>query len=141
MGESISGLDVAWQLDKNFEWRYLRFSASNSAGSLLSQSLKLFEGARPVGAEQARERAVGEDAAVGLACGAVVGFVVGVADALDGRAAARAGEVEAAVHGHLRTEGGDLLGEVFFCLRVEAVDPELKRLACGDVEALPFVGC
>src|ERR1700744_4487195 len=114
MRESISGVDAAWQLDKNFEWRYLRFSASSSAGSLLSQSLKLFEGARPVGAEQAGERAVGEDAAVGLADGAVVGFVVGIADALDGCAAARAGKIEAALHGHLGTEGGDLLGEVFF---------------------------
>src|ERR1700744_4770056 len=93
------------------------------------ERFQFVERARPVGAEESGERAVGEDAAVGLAGGAVVGFVVGVADALDGRAAAWAGKIEAAVHGHLGTEGGDLLGEVFLGFGVEAVDPGFKRLA------------
>src|SRR6201996_3769597 len=103
------------------------------------ERFQFVERARPVGAEESGERAVGEDAAVGLAGGAVVGFVVGVADALDGRAATWTGKIEVAVHGHFGTEGGDFFREAFLCLGVEAVDPELKSLARGGVETLPLV--
>ena len=71
--------------------------------------------------------------------GAVVGFVVGVADALDGLAAGGAGLAEAAVDGHVFAEGGDFFGEGFGGFGVEAVDPELERVAGGGEEALPLV--
>ena len=108
----------------------------NWASLFLSQRFKLVERAGPVGAEQAGEAAVGEDFAASLADGAVVGLVVGVADALDRRAALGAREIEAAVDGHLGTEGGDLLGEFGGCFGVEAVDPGLQGCACGNVEAV-----
>jgi hypothetical protein len=56
--------------------------------------------------------------------GAVVGFVVCVANALDLLAAAGTGQIEATVDGHFGTEGGDLLREAFVGLGAEAIDPE-----------------
>jgi hypothetical protein len=85
------------------------------------EGFEFVEGARPVGAEQAREAAVGEDLAAGLAAGAVVGFVVGVADALDFLAAARAGLVELAVDGEVGAEGGDFFGKRFVGFGAQAV--------------------
>ena len=55
------------------------------------EQVEFVKGARPVFAEEAGEGAIGEKLAVGLAGGAVVGFVAGVADALDFGAAAGAG--------------------------------------------------
>ena len=66
---------------------------------------------RPVAVEQARQRAIGEQLAAGLAGRAVVGLVLGVADALHRRAADRARLAVLAVHRHLRAERGHLLGE------------------------------
>jgi len=70
--------------------------------------------------------------------GTVVGFVVGVADALDGLATGGAGLAEASVRGHVFAEGRDFFGEGLRGFRVEAVDPELKGVAGGGVEALPL---
>ena len=53
------------------------------SGLTALERFEFFQGARPVGSKQAREAAVGEYLASGLARGTVVGFVVGVADALD----------------------------------------------------------
>jgi hypothetical protein len=50
-------------------------------------TLQLVQGARPVLTQQTRECAVSQQPATGLAAGAVVGLVLGVHDALDGRAA------------------------------------------------------
>ncbi len=104
--------------------------------SLSLDRFKLVECAGPVGSEETREAAVGEDSAAGLAGGAVVGLVVGVADALDRRGAAWAWEIEAAVNGHIRTEGGDLLGETLLGFLVEAIDPGPERVSRGFVELL-----
>jgi len=71
--------------------------------------------------------------------GAVVGLVVGVADALDGLAAGGAGLAEASVDGHVFAEGCDFFGEGFGGFGVEAVDPELHDVAGGVVEALPLI--
>src|ERR1700689_4255095 len=79
------------------------------------QRFQLFEGARPVVAEEARKAAVGEEFSAGLALGAVVGFFVGVADTLDFFAAARAGLAEFSVGGHLGAERGPLFRKIFFC--------------------------
>ncbi len=73
-------------------------------------------------------------------CGAVVGLVVGVADALDGLAASGAGLAEASVDGHIFAEGGDFFGEGLSGFGVEAVDPELEGFASGGEEALPLLG-
>jgi hypothetical protein len=91
----------------------------------LFQGFQLVESAGPVCFEEAGQASVCEDLSAGLALGAVVGLVVGVADALYGLAAGWAGLSEAAVDGHVAAEGGDLLGKVSGGLRVEAVDPEL----------------
>src|SRR5580692_1254379 len=87
------------------------------------EGFEFVEGARPVGAEQPRQAAVGEDFAACLAGGTVVGFVVGVSNTLNGRAATRAGLAEAAVDCHFRTECSDAFGKLFSGLGGEAVCP------------------
>src|SRR2546425_8855353 len=89
-----------------------------------------FERSGPVGLEEARERAIGEHAATRLAGGAVVRLVVGVADALDGRAADGAGLPVAAVHGHALLERAHLLGKLGAAVRLGAqlLDPEAYGL-------------
>jgi hypothetical protein len=72
--------------------------------------------------------------------GAVVGLVVGVADALDGLAADGAWLSEATVNGHVFAEGGDLFWEGRQGFGVEATYPEIKRVAGGGEEALPLFG-
>ena len=106
----------------------------------MGEEFEFGEGAGPVGAEEAREAAVGEESAVGLAGGAVIGFVVGVTDALDGSAATRAGEFVAAVDGHAWTERGDFLGERAGGFGAEASGPFGKAAADGFVEAGDFGG-
>jgi hypothetical protein len=96
----------------------------------------LVEGARPVFAKEAGETAVGEEFAGGLASRAIVGFVAGVADALDFCAAARAGLFITAVHGHPFAEGGDFFGEFAGGLRAEAIGPAREAGADGFEEAL-----
>src|SRR6266478_9406365 len=97
--------------------------------------LHFFERARPVGAQEARQRAVREQPAARLALRAVVGLVVGVTDALHGRAAVGAGAAVAAVHGHFRPEGRDTLGKVAARALPESHDPVVERGAYGLEEA------
>jgi hypothetical protein len=104
----------------------------------LFQCFQLVEGAGPVCAEEAGQASVCEDFAAGLALGAVVGLVVGVADALDGLAAGWAWLAEATVDGHVVAEGGDFLGKVLAGFGVEAIDPELEGVAGGGEEARPL---
>src|SRR5215510_5220840 len=89
------------------------------------------ERARPVGFQQPRQRSVGEQAAAGLAAGAVVRLILGMDDALDRGAARRTRPAEAAMHGHLRPEGRDLLREPVARLLPQAFDPFGQRGAGG----------
>src|SRR5215216_2062378 len=57
---------------------------------------------RPVAPQQARQGPVGQQLATRLAAWAVVALVLGVGDALDGRAAVRTGLAVTAVDGHRR---------------------------------------
>ena len=97
--------------------------------------------ARPIIFEKSRERAVGENATLGLAARAIVGLVVGVADALNGGAADRAGLTEAAVDGHARTERSDLLRKTIAGLGPEPLDPFDEDLTRGRVESLGIGSC
>ena len=85
--------------------------------------LELVYGTGPVGTEEAGERTVGQDAATGLAPGAIVGLVVGVPDPLDRRAADRARLAEPAVHRHPLAERRHLAREVVAGLGAEPVGP------------------
>src|SRR5262249_1460928 len=71
----------------------------------------VLQSGRPVLFQQARHRAVCEDAAAGLAACAVVAFVVGVDDALHRRVTDRTWFFELAVDRHLGAERGHFLGE------------------------------
>src|SRR5215469_4145554 len=90
--------------------------------------------------QQAGEAAVGEDFASGLAAGAVVGFVVGVANAENLIAATRAGLTVAAMHSHSFAKGSDLFREGGGGFSAETIEPELQGLAGRGEETLPLVG-
>src|SRR5439155_464197 len=91
----------------------------------------LLEAPRPVVLEEPGERAVGEEHAARLAAGAVVGLVLGVDDALHGRAAVGTGLAVAPMDGHAVAEGGHLLGEAVARLRAQAFGPLLQRRLRG----------
>src|SRR6516162_8929787 len=87
------------------------------------QRLELVEGARPVLAQQARERAVGQELAAGLARRAVICFVGCVADPLDLGTAARAGLAVSPVNGHPLAKCCDFFGEPAAGLGAETIRP------------------
>src|SRR5438067_8263638 len=96
--------------------------------------LQLVERSGPILFQQTRERAIGEQATFVLTARAVIGLVVRVPNALNGRAAHRTWLTEAAVHGHLRAKGGHLFGEPVSDLRPQAFRPFDERRARGVEE-------
>ena len=80
-----------------------------SAGKWPRRCLQLLDRARPVGTQQTRQTAVGQDPPARLAAWAVVGLVFRVSDALDRGAAGRAGLPEAAMDRHPGPKRGDPL--------------------------------
>src|SRR5882724_462031 len=96
--------------------------------------LHLFERARPVRSQEARQRTIREQLAARLALGAIVGLVVRVPDTLDGGAAVGAGLAVAAVDGHPRPEGRHALGELAARSLPQAHDPVVERSARRLVE-------
>lgn len=88
--------------------------------------------------QQTRKSAVGEDFSARLTGGTVVGFVVGVADALNFFAASRTRLAKAAVDSHFRPEGCHFFRKVCLCLAAQTIDPELQSLARRGKEPLPF---
>ena len=81
-----SGVDEGSAL---FEEKILRFAQDDNR-SFSSQCFKFFESPRPILLEQMRKGTVCEQAAARLATRAVIGFVIGIANALHLGAAARA---------------------------------------------------
>src|SRR4029078_9594433 len=80
-----------------------RYSTAAAFTSIILHLLiYLVKRARPVVLEQPRQRAIGQQAAAGLALRAVVALVVGVDNVLDQRTANRTRLLEAGVHPHLR---------------------------------------
>jgi hypothetical protein len=79
--------------------------------------LQLLQRPRPILLKELRQSPVGQQAAAGLAGGAVVGLAVGIDDPLHRRAADGAGLAEAAVDRHLFVEGGHLLRKTLAGLR------------------------
>jgi hypothetical protein len=123
----------------SFRWCQIFVCVLSLDVLLFSHCFELVEGAGPVCTEEPRQAAVREYFAVGLALGAVVGFVVGVANALDGLAASGAGLAETSMDGHVWAEGCDFFREGLGGFGVEAVDPELEGFAGCGVETLPLV--
>ena len=102
------------------------------------QRFKFIQSARPVGAQEARETAVGEYFATSLTARAIVGFVVGVADALDLLATARTRLIEFAVHSEVGTERSHALGKGPCGFVAEAIHPQRECGARDCEEALPL---
>ncbi len=75
-----------------------------------------------------------------MAVRAVVGLVVGVADALNFVAATGAGLAIASVNGHVWAEGSNLFREICGGFGAKFVDPESEGVAGGIEECLPFGG-
>src|SRR6266516_4830678 len=100
--------------------------------------LPLFERSGPIGLEQSRERSIGEHTAAGLACRAVVGFVVGVANALEGGSADWAGLLVAAMDRHPVFERAHLLWELRSRIRAQLLDPPSRGRSRGVVQSRDF---
>ena len=79
--------------------------------SVPGKAFEFFRGARPVGAKEARKRAVGEKLAGGLAIRTIVGFVRGVAYALNPGITSGAGLLVATVNRHAFAKRCDFFGE------------------------------
>ena len=79
--------------------------------SSLLQGFEFVERARPVLVQQAGKRAIGEQAAAGLALRTIVSLVARVADALDLGPASRTRLAVAAVNRHPGTKCGYLFGK------------------------------
>src|ERR1035438_6508175 len=105
----------------------------------LLECFQLLQGARPVLAEQPRERPVRQKPAAGLARRTIVGFVAGVTDALDPAAAPGAGLAVLSMGGHLRAERRHLFRELALRLGAQPVHPLREDLASGRVEARRLV--
>lgn len=73
-----------------------------------------------------------------MAAGAVVAFVGGVADALDGGCADGAGFAEAAVDGHVVAKRRDAFGETVGSFGTKTEDPIVEDGEYGRVEAIDF---
>ena len=99
------------------------------------QLFEFVERPGPVAAHQARERSVREQAPARLACRAVVALVIGVGDALHGRAASRARPPEPAVDRHAVPERRHLVGERVASLRPKPLDPATERVHRRAVQA------
>lgn len=102
------------------------------------EEIELVERAGPIFAEEAREGAIGEEFAAGLAGSAVIGLVGSVANALDFSAATRAGKLVAAVNSHAVSESGDFFGEFAGGFGAEEICPAREAGADGFEESLDF---
>ncbi len=118
--------------------RIVTLQDRTSSANQPSIALQLVQVSRPVILEQARERPIGEDTALGLATGAVVGLVVGVADPLQRYGADRAVLAITAMYGHLRTECGNFPQEVVTCLKAKPIGP-FPEHELGSVEQPPDI--
>ena len=74
-----------------------------------------------------------------MAARAIVGFVVGIADALDFFSAPWAGLSVAAVNRHFFPKRGDFFGEGDLGFGAETIDPESESVARGGEESFPFL--
>ena len=109
--------------------------------------LQLLHGARPIALEQARERAIGEQAALGLAARAVIALALGVDDALHGGAADRTRLPVAPVDRHALAKRRDVAREAFgrfpdqplrpLAQHRPARFPEPRRLRILELPRLP----
>src|ERR1700724_2714443 len=105
----------------------------------LPERFQFLECARPVVVQQARERAVGEQAAAGLALRAIVSLVARIAYPLNLSPAARTRLPVAPMHGHLGPKRGHLLGKPAIRLGAKAVGPFDQSRAGRFVYALDFL--
>src|SRR5262245_21538175 len=98
-------------------------------------ALHLLDGARPVLPEQTRERAIRHQSAGSLTPGTVVGLVLRVHDALNGKPARGTRLAIPSVYGHSFAERGHAFGELAMSLATQELDPVLKRAPGRLVEA------
>ena len=118
------------------------FDCTTHVGSAPSPSLEGFQfvqSSGPVGPEETGQASIGQNLAAGLASGAVVCFLVGIADAQYLVAASWAWLTVAAMSRHIFAEGSHFLWKSLLSLSHKAVDPEFKSLPCCDEQPLPFL--
>src|SRR5215469_18162597 len=97
------------------------------------QLLQLVQRPWPVLAEQAAQRAIGQQLASGLAVDAVVGLVGGVADPLDLGAASRARLTITAMDRHARAKCRYFFRKLAGSFRAEVFYPQTQGFSRGQV--------
>ena len=102
------------------------------------QVFEFFESARPVRSQEAGERAVRKNLSVCLTPGAIVRFVLGIANSQNLFAASGAWLAVAPVDGHACAKGGHFFGEAGPRFGLQAVDPECEYRSHGCEQSFPF---
>src|ERR1700757_4489721 len=115
-----------------------RIAILSLAASAPLERFQLVQRSRPVGAEQARQAAICQDFPASLASRAVVGLVVGVADAQDFFTASWTRLAIPPVNGPAFPKSRYLFGECGSGFPLQTIDPELERLLRRGIETFPF---
>src|SRR5438132_8626621 len=97
---------------------------------------KFLRGLWPVFTQDARQGAIGEKLAAGLAVGTVVGLVGGIANPLNLCGAAQTRLTEATMYGHPRAKSGNVFRKSVAGCDAEIFNPLKKSYACGSMK--PF---
>src|SRR5579864_4091330 len=103
------------------------------------EGLKFFERPRPVRPQKPGQTAIGKDFSAGLASGAVIRFVVRIANPKNFLSAPRTRLSVAAVNRHAFAKRGHLFGKGGFRLRAQPVDPEPQGLARRREQSFRFL--
>src|SRR5436190_7066261 len=130
---------MACSAQSKTRWRCTRTTRRSSRSWFRDPTGGLFQlvdRARKRFLQQARQRAVGEDPAAGLATRAVVGLILGVDDPLHRGAADRAGLAVPAVDRHLLVKRGDFRRESGSGPRIEPLGPFDKNFPGRVIELL-----
>jgi hypothetical protein len=90
--------------------------------------------------QQARKTPIGQHLAPSLATRAVVGFIVGVANALNRIAASRTRLAISAMHRHVLAESRHFFGKDRACFGLQLTNPVLKRFSSRREQAFLFFG-
>jgi hypothetical protein len=113
---------------------------SKVISSATLESFQFVQGARPVGTQQSRQTTIGKHLAPRLAARAIVGLLVGVANAQDLVSTARTGFAITAMDRHVFAEGRHLFREFGLRFGAKPIRPRLQCSLCRLKQPLPLFG-
>lgn len=117
-----------------------RQSASDGQSDVLQrplfpyQSLQRFDRSRPITLQQTRQRSIGQQFTIRLACGTIIGFIADIADALNRCLAHRTGFSVSAMNSHIITEGCHFFRETISGLFQQDRFPFFQNFTCVSMQ-------